>query len=114
MSAYDVHASLQGESLQGALSAQAALQGILQSPALLNAILSQGQMIINDYIFTITETGNEYTFTARRGSEIQTMTIYKGGGNVHSMQVLDIVVMDKAEYDALPAKNPTTQYLIRG
>ena len=114
MNPYDVSADLSSDVLHGTLTPEVAIQGIVRSPVLLNAIISAGQMIINDYVFTITETAMDYTFTARRGSEVQTMTISKGGGNVYSMNVLDIVVLDRAEYDALPVKSPTTQYLIRG
>lgn len=37
-----------------------------------------------------------------------------GGGNVSSEQVDRIVVLDRAEYDALAAKDKKTLYLIRG
>ena len=37
-----------------------------------------------------------------------------GGGNVSSADVDTIVVLDRAEYDALAAKDRRTVYLIRG
>lgn len=37
-----------------------------------------------------------------------------GGGNVSSAQINTIVVLDRAEYDALSVKDAKTLYLIRG
>ena len=37
-----------------------------------------------------------------------------GGGNVSSAQINTIVVLDRAEYDALDVKDVKTLYLIRG
>lgn len=37
-----------------------------------------------------------------------------GGGNVSSAQINTIVVLDRAEYDALDVKDAKTLYLIRG
>lgn len=37
-----------------------------------------------------------------------------GGGNVSSAQINTIVVLDRAEYDALSVKDTKTLYLIRG
>ena len=37
-----------------------------------------------------------------------------GGGNVSSAQINTIVVLDRAEYDALAVKAAKTLYLIRG
>ena len=37
-----------------------------------------------------------------------------GGGNVSSAQINTIVVLDRAEYDALVVKDAKTLYLIRG
>lgn len=37
-----------------------------------------------------------------------------GGGNVSSAQIKTIVVLDRAEYDALAVKDVKTLYLIRG
>lgn len=37
-----------------------------------------------------------------------------GGGNVSSAQISTIVVLDRAEYDALAVKDAKTLYLIRG
>lgn len=37
-----------------------------------------------------------------------------GGGNVSSAQINTIVVLDRAEYDALAVKDVKTLYLIRG
>ena len=37
-----------------------------------------------------------------------------GGGNVSSAQINTIVVLDRAEYDALAVKEAKTLYLIRG
>lgn len=37
-----------------------------------------------------------------------------GSGNVSSADIANIVVMDRADYDNLPEKSPTTLYLIRG
>lgn len=37
-----------------------------------------------------------------------------GGGNVSSAQINTIVVLDRAEYDALDVKDVKTVYLIRG
>lgn len=36
------------------------------------------------------------------------------GGNVSSSTILKIEKLDKAEYDALEVKDPTTMYLIKG
>ena len=73
-------------------------------------------MIMNDYVFKIEETEENYIFTATRGSEVQTMILPRGGGkgNVKSEDIENIVVMDRADYDALPEKSPSTLYLIRG
>lgn len=109
--------SLSAQTLQGALTSDATVQGVLTSPAMMQAILNQGPMIINDYVFSIYETADAYIFTVRRGSEEQSLTLPKAGGgdgNVSSEQITDIVVLDKAEYDALEVKSPSTQYLIRG
>lgn len=110
--------SLSAQTLQGTLTSDATVQGVLTSPAMLQAILTQGPMIINDYVFAIYETADAYIFTVRRGSEEQSLTLPKAGGggdgNVSSEQITDIVVLDKAEYDALEVKSSTTQYLIRG
>ena len=110
--------SLSAQTLQGTLTSDATVQGVLTSPAMISAILNQGPMIINDYVFTIYETADSYIFTVRRGSQQQSLTLPKAGGsgdgNVSSDHITDIVVMDKAEYDALEVKSPTTQYLIRG
>ncbi len=37
-----------------------------------------------------------------------------GGGNVSSAQINTIVVLDRAEYDAMAVKDAKTLYLIRG
>lgn len=37
-----------------------------------------------------------------------------GGGNVSSAQINTIVVLDRAEFDALAVKDAKTLYLIRG
>ena len=37
-----------------------------------------------------------------------------GTGNVSSADAQTIVVLDRAEYNALPAKDPKTLYLIKG
>lgn len=37
-----------------------------------------------------------------------------GGGNVSSADISTIVVLDRAEYDALAVKDTKTVYLIRG
>ena len=37
-----------------------------------------------------------------------------GGGNVSSAQINTIVVLDRAEYDALAIKDAKTLYLMRG
>nr|DAU47186.1 MAG TPA: hypothetical protein [Caudoviricetes sp.] len=37
-----------------------------------------------------------------------------GGGNISSAQINTIVVLDRAEYDALAVKDAKTLYLIRG
>ena len=109
--------SLSAQTLQGTLTGNATVQGVLTSPALMQAILTQGPMIINDYVFSIYENAAEYIFTVRRGSDEQSIILPKAGGgdgNVSSEQITDIVVLDKADYDALEVKSPTTQYLIRG
>lgn len=47
----------------------------------LTGTVTVGKMIVNDYVFSITEQANGYLFTAKRGSEIQTMEIpYSEGG----------------------------------
>ena len=38
----------------------------------------------------------------------------RGGGNVSSAQINTIVILDRAEYDALAVKDAKTLYLIRG
>ncbi len=45
-----------------------------------------------------------------------TKVVYQGGGggNVSSKQIDTIVVLDRAEYDALAVKDTRTVYLIRG
>lgn len=54
----------------------------LQQTGTLQGTVTVGKMIVNDYIFTITEQENGYLFTAKRGSEIQTMEIpYSEGGS---------------------------------
>lgn len=41
--------------------------------------------------------------------------VYQGGsGNVYSADINRIVTIDRAEYDALAAKDKKTLYLIRG
>ena len=42
--------------------------------------------------------------------------VYQGGGsgNVYSADISRIVTIDRAEYDALAAKDKKTLYLIRG
>ena len=40
--------------------------------------------------------------------------LVSGGGNVSSAQINTIVVLDRAEYDALAIKDAKTLYLIRG
>lgn len=37
-----------------------------------------------------------------------------GAGNISSSEVSAIKVLDRAEYDALETKNPTTLYFVRG
>lgn len=37
-----------------------------------------------------------------------------GTGNVSSADVQTIVTLERAEYDALPVKDPKTLYLIKG
>lgn len=37
-----------------------------------------------------------------------------GGGNVSSNEITNIVVLDRAEYDALTTKDPNTLYFIKG
>ena len=109
--------SISSKTLQGTLTNDATVQGVLTSPAMISAILNQGPMIINDYVFSIYETAESYIFTVRRGSQEQSLTLPKacgGEGNVSSDHITDIVVLDKAEYEALEVKSPTTQYLIRG
>lgn len=108
---------ISADTLQGTLTNDATVQGVLTSPAMLQANLDQGPVVINDYVFTIYETADSYIFAARRGSQEQSLTLPKSGGgdgNVSSEQITDIVVLDKADYDALEVKSPTTQYLIRG
>lgn len=82
----------------------------------LSGAIGVGSVIMNDYTFTITEDEDYYTFTVTRGSEQQSMTLFKGpgNGNVQSEQIKRMVVMDRADYDALTEVSPTTLYLIRG
>ena len=46
----------------------------------------------------------------------QAKVVYTGGGsgNVYSADINRIVTIDRAEYDALAAKDKKTLYLIRG
>lgn len=46
-------------------------------------------------------------------SEVRPM-VGGGSGNVYSEEISTIKVLDKAEYDALEIKEPTTVYLIKG
>ena len=58
------------------------LMAILTAPGAIRAVLTQGPMIVNDYVFTVAETDTEYIFTVRRGSEVQNITLPKNGGGV--------------------------------
>lgn len=71
--------SLSAQSLQGTLTNDATIQGVLASPAMMQAVLNQGQMIVNDYVFTVEEMETMYIFTARKGSEVQTIRLPKAG-----------------------------------
>lgn len=71
--------SLSAQSLQGTLTNDATIQGVLTSPAMMQAIFTQGPMIVNDYVFTVEEMETMYIFTARKGSEVQTIRLPKAG-----------------------------------
>lgn len=73
--------SLSAKTLQGTLTQETTIQGMLTSQAMLEAVLTQGPMIVNDYVFTVEETETMYIFTARRGSETQTIRLPKSGSS---------------------------------
>lgn len=74
------------------LSAAEALQDVLTTPAVLSAVLTQGPMIVNDYVFTVEETETMYIFTARKGSEVQSLEIPKSAaGGIDEAEVQRIV-----------------------
>lgn len=69
------------------------------------------------------DTGNEYKLDADTGTWYLQPAAGGGGGgggpgggtgNVSSADAQTIVVLDRAEYNALPAKDPKTLYLIKG
>lgn len=57
--------------------------------------------------------GVDNSFDPNLSSEVRVVT-GGGSGNVSSSEISIIKVLDKAEYDALEVKDPTTLYLIRG
>ena len=57
------------------------LMAILTAPGELQAVLTQGPMIVNDYVFQVLENETEYIFEVRRGSEVQSITFPKKGGS---------------------------------
>ena len=72
----------------------------LLADAGLTGVISQGQMIVNDYVLTLKETGSEYTITARRGSEVQTLNIPKDSSGAIDEDILRQMV------DEYLAENP--------
>lgn len=57
------------------------LMAILTAPGELQAVIAQGPMIVNDYVFQVLESETEYIFQVRRGSEVQSITFPKEGGS---------------------------------
>lgn len=66
------------DAIIGSLDSAASIVGVLSSPATLEAVLSQGPMIINDYVFTVEAIENGYKMIARRGSEEQFIVVTNG------------------------------------
>lgn len=60
------------------------------------------------------ETGQVLTKESKRDYDSSWKTPTGGGSDLQSPDIDRILVMDKAEYDALPLKDPRTLYLIRG
>lgn len=60
------------------LNAVEVLQGVVSTPAALEAVLNQGAMIVNDYVITIEAVDGGYKLIARRGSDEQAMVILNG------------------------------------
>lgn len=56
------------------------LTATLATDAQLQAQLSAGAMIINDWVIEMTEIPGGHRLTARRGSDVQTMDIMDGAG----------------------------------
>lgn len=55
------------------------LKGVVKNIGVINGMVTTGKMIVNDYLFEISETDTGYIFTATRGSEVQQMILPKGG-----------------------------------
>ena len=53
------------------------INAVLTSEAALNAVLTQGPMVVNDYVLTVYETEDEYTLKVQRGTEEQSISIPK-------------------------------------
>lgn len=54
------------------------IEAVLSSEKVLEAVLSQGAMIINDWVITTEEIDGGYCLIARRGSDEQRMLVYNG------------------------------------
>lgn len=87
--------SLSTNSLQGSLSNDSTIQGMLTSPAMLQAVLTQGPMVVNDYVFTVEETDTMYIFTARRGSDVQTIRLPKSGSSGVDFTTDETLILDE-------------------
>ena len=74
------------------LNAAEVLQGVVSTPAALEAVLNQGAMIVNDYVITIEAVDGGYKLIARRGSDEQAMVILNGvDAPVPDIQITDVV-----------------------
>ena len=74
------------------LNAAEVLQGVVSTPAALEAVLNQGAMIVNDYVITIEAVDGGYKLIARRGSEEQSMVILNGvDAPVPDIKITDVV-----------------------
>lgn len=74
------------------LNAAEVLQGVVSTPAALEAVLNQGAMIVNDYVITIEAVDGGYKLIARRGSDEQSMVILNGvDAPVPDIKITDVV-----------------------
>lgn len=101
--------SLSSDTLQGTLTSDATVQGVITSPAMISAILTQGPMVINDYVFTVEETDAMYIFTARRGSETQTIRLPKSGNSGVDFTTDETLTLDDNKVLRVNTANEATE-----